>query len=600
MRLSHPGASLRNRLFLGHALLLALALATVTAIETRGQRDWILSRDREALERTAHHLVFDLPSAGPAAPGAAPDWPDWAGRKARGLGARITLIDSTGRVIGDSEVPREELPTLENHATRPEVRRALAGNPGWAVRHSASIGVDLLYVAVPAGRMGAGNPAVVRVAEPLANISRVNTSLLRLSFAAMALTLAGMALLLFWFTGRHAGRIRDLEEAAARLGADSPAPRASELPEDSLGRLGRAINSMAGELKSRLHAIEQERDERDLILAHMSDGVALLDRDGLVLHMNHRLAAILGATRPADPGTPFPEFVRSPELDDLLKRARLGTSPVETDLRLWSPQLRLVRATASPLRASSAGVLLVLHDLTEAETLNRVRQDFVANVSHELRTPLTSLRGYAETLLEGGLDDAAHREGFVRVIRDQTLRLQALVSDLLSLAELERPEARLNWETFDLREAVERQMGAFRPAARRTGLALEIEPGPAEIVRADRPRIDQVLANLLDNAVKYTERGEVRVRLGGDESRVWCEVSDTGHGIPPGDRARIFERFYRVDKGRSREQGGTGLGLSIVKHILALHRGDVTVRVNAGPGSTFRFEFPRVPVVRAS
>jgi two-component system phosphate regulon sensor histidine kinase PhoR len=324
----------------------------------------------------------------------------------------------------------------------------------------------------------------------------------------------------------------------------------------------------------------------------MSDGVALLDRDGAVLHMNHRLAQILGAPRPAEPGTPFTTFMRAPELDELLRHARGATSPAEADLRLWSPQPRLVHATASPLRTSEGGVLLVLHDLTEIETLNRVRQDFVANVSHELRTPLTSIRGYAETLLDGGLEDAANREGFVGIIRDQTLRLEALVSDLLSLAELENPEARLHRERFDLRDSAERVAGASRPAAERAGLALEVEPGDPVPLDADRTRLEQVLANLIDNAVKYTERGSVRVRVGHDDGAAWCEVTDTGPGIPLEDQGRIFERFYRVDKARAREKGGTGLGLSIVKHILALHGGHISVRSTPGTGSTFRFVVP--------
>jgi two-component system phosphate regulon sensor histidine kinase PhoR len=240
-------------------------------------------------------------------------------------------------------------------------------------------------------------------------------------------------------------------------------------------------------------------------------------------------------------------------------------------------------------------VLLVLHDLTESERLDRVRQDFVANVSHELRTPLTSIRGYAETLLDGGLEDVEHREGFVRIIRDQTERLQALAEDLMSLAELERPGAPLRLQTFDLREPAERQTAAFRDRARRVGLTVELEaPVPLEVT-ADRARLEQVLANLLDNAVKYTERGGVSVRLGGDATHAWCEVEDTGPGIPDEDQPRIFERFYRVDKARSREQGGTGLGLSIVKHVVGLHGGEVSVSSTPGQGSIFRFEIPRRP-----
>jgi two-component system phosphate regulon sensor histidine kinase PhoR len=237
-------------------------------------------------------------------------------------------------------------------------------------------------------------------------------------------------------------------------------------------------------------------------------------------------------------------------------------------------------------------VLLVLHDLTEAERVNQIRQDFVANVSHELRTPLTSLRGYAETLLDGALDDAEHRVQFVRVIRDQAVRLEALARDLLSLAELERPGARPRLEAVDLRDLVERQIGVFRPRAEKAGLSLTLAPGPDATVSADRLMLEQVLANLLDNAVKYTERGGVTVDLGVAAGRVFCDVEDTGPGIPEDDQPRIFERFYRVDKARSREKGGTGLGLSIVKHIVTLHGGEVSVRSRPGGGSVLRFEIP--------
>jgi two-component system phosphate regulon sensor histidine kinase PhoR len=347
---------------------------------------------------------------------------------------------------------------------------------------------------------------------------------------------------------------------------------------------------MAAELRARVAALEHERDQRDLIVAHMSDGVALVDREGKVVHANTSLARILGAPLPPPAGTPFRAFARSPELDELVRAARGGAQTVERDLRLWAPQQRLLRATAT--RLEGGAVLLVLHDLTEIERLNRVRQDFVANVSHELKTPLTSVRGYAETLLEGGLDDLEHREDFVRVIRDQATRLQDLVEDLLSLAELERPDVRLRRETFDLREAVEHQAGSFRDRALQAGLTFEVESGPPVPVVGDRGRIEQVLANLLDNAVKYTERGGVTVALGEAEGHAWCEVRDTGPGISADDQERIFERFYRVDKARSREKGGTGLGLAIVKHILALHDGAVVVRSSPGQGSVFRFELP--------
>jgi two-component system, OmpR family, phosphate regulon sensor histidine kinase PhoR len=267
---------------------------------------------------------------------------------------------------------------------------------------------------------------------------------------------------------------------------------------------------------------------------------------------------------------------------------------VEADFQIWGPQQRLVRATATRLRdETTETVLLVLHDRTEEERLNRVRRDFVANVSHELRTPLTSIRGYSETLLDGGLEDVEHREEFVRVIRDAAARLESVTNDLLSLADLERPEVRLERNPFDLRESAERQLAVFRDQASRAGITMRMVPGPPVPIVADRARMEQVIANLLDNALKYTERGTIDVTCGLEEGSAWCDVRDTGGGIPEEHLPRLFERFYRVDKGRSRERGGTGLGLSIVKHIVELHGGRVGVKSRLGEGSTFRFEIPR-------
>jgi two-component system phosphate regulon sensor histidine kinase PhoR len=410
---------------------------------------------------------------------------------------------------------------------------------------------------------------------------------------AIALVVIASVALSVLLARRRAVRLAELRAVARRIGEGDLGALAPEGSDDEIGRLAAALNRMSAELRERLDALADERDQREHILAHMSDGVALLDGDARFVHCNHSLAAILGAPRPAAPGTALSEYVRVPELGELLQRARAERRLVDADLRLWTPDARFLRATATPLDPEAGGVLLVVHDLTAAETVNRMRQDFVANVSHELRTPLTSLRGYAETLLDGGLDDAASREGFVRIIRDQAERLQALVDDLLSLAELERPEAQARRERFDLRELLARHVAAARDGADRAGLVLALEDGPPLEVVADRARMEQVIANLLDNALKYTERGRIDVRAGGEGATAWCEVADTGPGIPAEDLPRIFERFYRVDKARSRDKGGTGLGLSIVKHVLSLHGGEVSASSTVGQGSTFRFELPR-------
>jgi two-component system phosphate regulon sensor histidine kinase PhoR len=581
--------SLRLRLFLVHLVVLTCALGLAALFTAQAERVWLIARGDGQLGRIARLAVAELPACHG-------DWPACADALGHTLDLRVTLIAADGRVVGDSEVSRERLSALENHASRPEVRAALDGHAGHGTRLSASIGVELLYTAVPV--VGVPGVAVLRLAEPLARVGRFDAALWRALWLAAALVLLLAAAVTYWLLGRTTRRIVDLERVARRIGAGETEVRARALPTDEIGRLGAALNDMAGELRSRLGSLQRERDQRELVLAHIGDGVALLDADGTVAHANASLAAVLGLALPPDSGTRFEDVVRVPELADLLSAARSGGSTVERDLRLWSPHERLVRATATPLAGDERAVLLVLRDQSEAERLDRVRRDFVANVSHEVKTPLTSVRGYAETLLEGGLEDPEHREGFVRVIRDQATRLQELVDDLLSLSELERPEARLRVERFDLRALAERQIAALADRAAHAGLVLELLPGEPEWVEGDRARIEQVLANLLDNALKYTERGGVTVTLEGDATHVSCTVQDTGTGIPAEDLDRIFERFYRVDKARSREKGGTGLGLSIVKHIMALHEGRVSVESAPGEGSRFRFTIPRIARTR--
>ena len=578
--------SLRSRLFLTQALVVVIALLVMGAFAAGEQRRWVIARTHEQLARAAERAAAALPAA-------SADWDALANRMGEELGYRVTLIDSSGRVLGDSEVAREDLPRVESHAGRPEVRVAMAAGEGSATRMSRTVNRELLYVAVRVPQPG--QVAVLRVAEPLATIAAADAALARLSAVSALVALLASIPLLWWATSRRLMRLRELAATATRFGAGDFTRRATERPGDEIGRLGAAVNRMANDLSERLARLGRERDETEQILARLADGVALLDPDGRIVRVNDGLARLIDAPRPPE-GSAFRDAVRSPELDELIEDAVTSRRTLERDVRLWAQRSRLLRATATPLvREDGVALVLVLHDLTEVEAAHRMRQDFVANVSHDLRTPLTSVRGYAETLLDGGLEDVEHREEFVRIIRDQTTRLQALVDDLMTLAELERPGAALRLERFDLREPVEHQAAVARDRARRAGLAFEVDSAPPIEVRADRARIEQVMANLLDNAVKYTERGGVRVSMGVDGRRAWCAVRDTGPGIPSEDLPRIFERFYRVDKARSRELGGTGLGLSIVKHIANLHGGEVSVDSTLGHGSTFRFEIPLEP-----
>ena len=581
--------SLRTRLLLTHAPVVMIAIGCLAVFDLRDERIWAEQRTLEQLLRAARIVQSRVMTDSSAVRG---NWPAFAEEMEDLLDCRVTLVAPDGRVLADSRLPEAAGRAESWRSDRPEILEALQGRVGSAVRRSATFGTLHSYVAFPVRAAGIG---VVRLAQPLAMIELFRQQSLRLLGSGAVLTLILSLVLAYFVVGPVARRIDQLEQVTRRIGGGDFVVRASESPEDEIGHLGRAINRMAEERRARTETIQRERDERERILAHMSDGVALVDTAGRVLHCNHSLATLLGAPQPAAPGTSFREFARIPELDDLIRDARSGDVAIEDDLRLWAPRARLVHATATALgRGSDAAVLLVLRDLSEIEQLDQVRQDFVANVSHEMRTPLTSMRGYAETLLEGGLDDPENREGFVRTIRDQALRLERLLQDLMSIADLERPGSNLHPERFDFREFVQHQVSVFENRARRAGLTLDMmSSGPAEPVQADRMRIEQVMANLLDNAIKYTERGGIRVSVGGDERVVWCEVADTGSGVPLEDLPRVFERFYRVDKARTRQKGGTGLGLSIVKAIVELHGGETTVRSEPGAGSVFRFEIPR-------
>ena len=574
--------SLRARLIVVPVVVVAGAVTLTTLLEHTAQRRWLIARESEQI------LSLAREAARTAAP--APDsWQAFADSLDARFGLRATIIDASGVVLADS---RAHAATMENHAGRVEVRAALAGRVGFGVRRSATVGQEFLYCAVPLAPPVNG-AAVMRLAEPLVVVGRLSDTLARVSTAAAALALLASVLVLASVTRRFAKRLESLRAIARRIGEGDADARAPEVPRDDLGQLGRALNEMRGQLESRLETLRRERDDRERILAHMSDGVALLDGADHIVHVNHRFAELLDAAWRPEPGVPFASYARIPELIELLTESRRQGRTLERELKPWATRAGSARATVTPLGgAPPEPVLVVLHDLSESEAVQRMRQDFVANVSHELRTPLTTLRGYAETLLEGGLDDTEHREEFVRSMRDGAMRLQALVEDLLALAELERPDAALRREPLDLRALAAEHVDHVRGAAERAGLELVLEPGPPVKLSGDRVRLGQVLANLLDNAVKYTERGSVRVAVGVANGRAWCEVRDTGPGIPARDLPRVFERFYRVDKARSREKGGTGLGLSIVKHALAQHGGEVSVVSRVGVGTTFRFEVP--------
>ena len=393
---------------------------------------------------------------------------------------------------------------------------------------------------------------------------------------------------------RIARRLRAMRRSAEALARGDLTTRIPIESHDELAGLARVLNSMAERLDSQVSELRAERDLSGAVIANLSEGIALIASDLTIRHANDRFWTLVGAERPAGSATPRLASARQPFLEEIVRQAMALGSSVRREAALYVDERREYEIAVLPVRErSDAGDwLLTIRDLKPERAMANLRREFVTNVSHELKTPLTSIRGYAETLLHGGLEDEANRTRFVQTIHGQAVRLEALVEDLLELADLERPDAALDVKDWDLAGIARETASGFEDLAERRGLGLTLE-GPRELrARVDRGRIEVALRNLLENAIKYTDAGGVtiEVRPAGDGVRV--AVSDTGRGIEREHLPRIFERFYRVDQGRSRASGGTGLGLSIVKHAIELHGGRVGVESAPGRGSKFWFEVP--------
>jgi two-component system, OmpR family, phosphate regulon sensor histidine kinase PhoR len=513
-------------------------------------------------------------------------------------GTRFTVVLPSGQVIGDSaEAPA----ALDNHADRPELRAAFAGGVGTSVRYSHTLQADMMYVALPlttADRV----VGAVRTARPL--------SQLRTSLAAVqrAIVVTGVAVGLLAAAGslvaarRLARPIEELRRGAERFAGGDLAHRIWEPDVAELGDLARAMNQMAGQLAAHVADLTRQRNELEAILRSMAEGVVAVDRSDRLITANRAALALLGIAGADVHGRPLQELVRNPALGKLVAQAVRQPEPVSGEVLVHGEtgprHLQVHGSSLGNDAAGGAGVVLVLEDVTRLRRLEQVRRDFVANVSHELRTPITSLKGFVETLLDGAMREPETAERFLRIVLKQADRLHAIVSDLLLLAQMEQTEegrgdARPDLRPTRLAEVLQAAVSACQPKAARRAIPVDVTCPETLQVTAEPRLLEQAVANLLDNAINYSEPGRPVAVVGRrQEDEVLIEVRDRGCGIAPEHLPRIFERFYRVDKARSREAGGTGLGLAIVKHMVQLHGGSVTVVSEAGEGSVFTIHLP--------
>lgn len=501
----------------------------------------------------------------------------------RSTGIRITLITPDGTVIADSE--RDPL-TMENHAGRPEIRRALKGEIGMSSRYSTTLKEMMSYVAVPVSD-GKEVRGVVRVSlksrEMSILIDEITDRILLLSIIMWAVALA----LTFLFSSLFSSSVRRLLSLTRRIAEGDFTARAILKRRDELGSLSDALNEMARRLQSLFEQLQAGFDELNAILNSLSEGVLVLDRNLNVKLANDRLIEMFPIEGDIT-GKGYLEVIRSADLkgiiDDLLREGRVMGRRMEFGGRTFT-----VNGSSFEGKKGKRWLALVFHDITSDVQIERIKADFVANASHELRTPLTAIRGYLETIED---EEPETRRKFIKVIQRNVERMSNLVSDLLLLSRLESSEPHIRTERVDLHEISGDVMKLVEKEAVRKGLKLKMEVEPGTLVIGDPFLLEQMLLNLLDNAVKYTERGEVKLKGEREKEGVRIQVSDTGIGISPEHLPRIFERFYRVDKARSRELGGTGLGLSIVKHIVILHGGEIRVTSRPGSGTTFTVYLP--------
>jgi two-component system phosphate regulon sensor histidine kinase PhoR len=502
----------------------------------------------------------------------------------------VTVIDRAGVVLADS---RHDPETMENHQARPEVRAALSGQTGSAVRRSATLDIDFLYYAAPVELPG--NPgAVLRLAMPLeqvgASIAAVRLLILKASgFAAL------LAFALAYVIARNVtGRVRRMEAYATELvNADYSGTLSAEA-DDELGSVARSLRAMADHFRAMLARLAQESARREAILSGMVEGVLAVDHNLRITFYNEAFTRSIRARAQSSEGLSVLQVIRDPDLRRLLSgviagetAARERISPLHADGHIFEVQ-------AAPLNEQGVvGAIATFHDITELERLERVRKDFVANISHELRTPLAAIQGYAETLLDGALEDPANNRKFLEIIVAHTIRLTNLATDLLTLSEIEAERLQTPAEKLSAVELAQDALQMVESQARERHVQVFLGASEDVHILGHKARLERALANLLLNGINYNyPGGEVRVDVRRVDSTVRISVSDDGIGIAFTDISRIFERFYRVDKARSRQTGGTGLGLSIVRNTVERSGGSVTVESELGKGSVFTLTFP--------
>lgn len=582
------------QLFFSFLVILVLTLASVSWYFSGTLRRSYLTQTMEDLRARAELIKGQLGEY--LAPVDAPTVAVLCRRLGAASETRITVILPSGKVIGDS---LGNPARMENHAGRPEVKTALAGKVGNATRFSHTLQREMMYVAVPAVRDG----RLLGVVRTAVGVSAVSRTLWTLYLRLLAGGVAAMLLLVLfslWISRRISRPLEEIKRGAERFARGDLSSRLAVSGSAEVLGLAEAMNKMALELDDRIRTVLHQRNEQEAVLSSMVEGVLAVDTDERILRLNRAAADLLGLDPEAVHRRRIQEVVRKADLQRFVARALTSRSPVEGDIVLRDEGERFLQAHGTVLKDSRGmdiGALIVLNDVTRLRRLETVRRDFVANVSHELKTPVTAIKGFVETLLDGALEKPDDARRFLGIIVRQADRLNAIIDDLLALSRIEQEAERHEiplWEG-SLGEVLESAIQACEINAAAKAIAITCScPEPLR-ARINAPLLEQALVNLIDNAVKYSPaESRVQVEALREGRDTVIRVRDQGCGIAREHLPRLFERFYRVDKARSRKQGGTGLGLAIVKHIVQAHGGRVDVESTPGVGSSFTIRLPHL------
>lgn len=508
------------------------------------------------------------------------------------LTPRITFIDNTGDVLGESNT---DYHAMENHYERKEIVEALQGQVGQDIRFSNTLHVNYYYLAIQVP----SHNVIVRVALPMTQISKTSNHIWLYSIIGIIAGLLTTALMAFRFSSGLTQPIHQFISISREIAQGNYARRVRIHSRDELGILADTFNDMAEKLDRTVDDLTDKNIKLDSILNSMSSGIVAVDNRLKIMLINAATQDMFSL--PASQhvlGCYFIEVIRNHQIYNLLKESVTNNTSLSGEITLGKPQEKIFRITTNPIRAigmenSNAGGIVVIQDITNIKKLEQIRTEFVSNVTHELKTPLTSIRGFIETLRNGAISDTSVADKFLEIIDIEAERLYILINDILQLSEIESRQNDSNVALHDLQSILEETLPVLQPVAEKKKVQLYTEITPPLPLMVNKNRIKQLLINLIDNAIKYNhEEGAVYIKAWPEHDKIHLSIRDTGIGIEADQLPRIFERFYRVDKGRSRSMGGTGLGLSIVKHIVNFYGGELQVKSKPGEGTEFIIQFP--------